>query len=103
MEPSIPQIALLTIAIAAVFPQLAMPQSAVDPAALLDRARAKITVTTQRLLKCTCLETIERVYYVTPAPKVNSKLMTDVPTSSCDGKQFGANGPLSLDAKDRLR
>ena len=34
-----------------------------DSSALLDRARQKIASTTRRLLKCTCLETIERSYY----------------------------------------
>ncbi len=71
MEPSIPRIALLAATIAAVFAPPATPQSPNDSAALLDRAREKIARTTQRLLKCTCLETIERTYYVPPAKKVN--------------------------------
>jgi hypothetical protein len=29
--------------------------------------------------------------------------MTEAPVNSCDAKEFGASGPLSLDAKDRLR
>jgi len=73
-----------------------------DSSALLDRARKKIASTTQRLLKCTCLETIERSYYA-PSEKVNANVMTAVPTNSCDAKEFGGNGPLSLEAKDRLR
>ncbi len=101
MEPSLSRIALL--ALAAVLAPPANPQSPVDPAALLDRAREKIARTTQRLLKCTCLETIERTYYVPPAKKVNANVMTESPETSCDGKEFGKNGHLSLDAKDRLR
>jgi hypothetical protein len=101
MEPSRPRIALL--ALAAIFASPAYPQSSEDPTALLDRARQKIAATTQRLLKCTCLETIERTYYAAPAPKMNPRIMTDASANSCDGKAFGANGPLSLEAKDRLR
>lgn len=71
-----------------------------DPSALLDRARKKIASTTRRLLKCTCLETIERSYYE-PSEKVNAKVMTEAPT--CNAKEFEGNGPLSLETKDRLR
>jgi hypothetical protein len=73
-----------------------------DSSALLDRARKKIASTTQRLLKCTCLETIERSYYE-PSEKVNAHVMTEDPTNSCDAKEFGGNGSLSLEVKDRLR
>ena len=69
MEPSIPRIALLASAIAAVFAPPASSQSPDASATLLDQAREKIARTTQRLLKCTCLETIERTYYVPPAKK----------------------------------
>lgn len=100
MEPSIPRAALL---IAAVFAPVAHSQSPGDSAALLDRAREKIVRTTRRLPKFTCRETIERTYYVLPPPKVNPRIMTEAPTNSCDAKEFGASGPLSLDAKDRLR
>src|ERR1700692_950972 len=100
MEPPIPRIALL---IAAVFGPAAHSQSPDDSAALLVQAREKIAATTQRLLKFTCIETIERTYYVAPPQKINPKIMTDAPANSCDGKEFGTNGPLSLDAKDRLR
>ncbi len=103
MEPSIPRIALLAAAITVVFVPSATPQPPNDSAALLDRAREKIARTTQRLLKCTCLETIERTYYVPPAKKVSANVMTESPAISCDGKEFGKSGPLSLDAKDRLR
>jgi len=73
-----------------------------ESSALLDRARQKIASTTRRLLKCTCLETIERSYYE-PSEKVNAKVMTEAPPNSCNAKEFGGNGPLSLEAKDRLR
>lgn len=73
-----------------------------DSSALLERARQKIASTTRRLLKCTCLETVERSYYA-PSEKVNAKVMTEAPADSCDAKEFGGNGPLSLDVKDRLR
>src|SRR5512141_1647740 len=101
MEPSIPRTAVLVAAMAAVFGPAAHSQSPDDSTTLLDRAREKIARTTQRLLKCTCLETIERTYYVPPAKKVNANVMTEA--TSCDGKEFEKNGPLSLDAKDRLR
>jgi len=103
MEQSRPRIALLIAAMAALFAPAASSQSPDDPAALLDRAREKIARTTQRLLKCTCLETIERTYYTLPAKKVSANVMTESPETSCDGKEFGKSGPLSLDAKDRLR
>jgi len=103
MEPSRPRVALLIAAVAALFAPPAAPQSPDDSAALLERAREKIARTTQRLLKCTWLETIERTYYTLPAKKVNANVMTEAPANSCDGKEFGKSGSLSLDAKDRLR
>jgi len=103
MEQSKPRIALLVAAMSALLAPAASPQSSDDTAALLDRAREKIARTTQRLLKCTCLETIERTYYVPPAKKISANVMTESPATSCDGKEFGKSGPLSRDAKDRLR
>jgi hypothetical protein len=76
---------------------------AADPTDLLARAREKLTGITRRLLKYTCLETIERTYYVLPAEKVSAKVMTEVPANSCDRREFDKNGHLSLAAKDRLR
>jgi len=73
-----------------------------ESADLLDRARQKIASTTRRLLKCTCLETIERSYYE-PSEKINAKVMTEAPANSCDAKEFGGNRPLTLELKDRLR
>ena len=100
MEPSISRIAFVLAAISA---PAVYSQSPDDPAALLDRAREKIVRTTRRLPKFTCRETIERTYYVVPPPKMNPRIMTEAPTNSCNAKEFGASGPLSLDAKDRLR
>ena len=101
MEPLRSRIALL--ALVAVLAPSAHTQSPDDSAALLDRAREKIIRTTRRLPKFTCRETIERTYYVVPPPKINPRIMTEAPTDSCNAKEFGASGPLSLDAKDRLR
>jgi hypothetical protein len=78
-------------------------RAADDSSALLARAREKIVNATHRLLKCTCLETIDRTYYVAPIEKLSRHIMTEAPASSCDAKEFGKNGPLSLDARDRLR
>ncbi len=101
MEPSRSRFALL--ALAAVLAPPAHSQSTDDSAALLDRAREKIVRTTRRLPKFTCRETIERTYYILPPQKMSPRIMTEAPTNSCAAKEFGASGPLSLDAKDRLR
>jgi hypothetical protein len=78
-------------------------QSTDESSALLARAREKIVNATHRLLKCTCLQTIDRTYYVAPVEKLSRHIMTEAPAISCDTKEFGKNGQLSLDAKDRLR
>jgi hypothetical protein len=103
MEQSRPRSALLIAALVAVFGPVVYSQSSEDSAALLDRAREKIVRTTRRLPKFTCRETIERTYYVVPPPKIDPRIMPEAPTNSCGAKEFGASGPLSLDAKDRLR
>ena len=72
-----------------------------DPNAVLARARVKVAGITGRLLKYTCLETIERMYYAMPVEKTSHKLMTVAP--SCENKQLGKNGRLWITAKDRLR
>jgi hypothetical protein len=82
---------------------LGVAQSANEASALLTRAQDKISRTTHRLLKCTCLETIERTYYVAPAEKIGKHVMTEAPAGSCDGREFSGNENLSLDARDRLR
>ena len=80
-------------------------ESTGDSSALLARAREKIARTTHQLLKCTCLETIERTYYAAPVEKsiLGPRIITEAPANSCGGREFGKNGSLSLDARDRLR
>jgi len=72
-----------------------------DPVDLLARARVKLAAIARKLPKYTCLETIERAYYTTPAAKLSSSLMTE--PASCEKKEIGKNGSLSLVAEDRLR
>jgi hypothetical protein len=81
----------------------AQTQSTNNPSDVLMRAREKISHTTQQLLNCTCLETIERNYYVPPVEKVAGKVMTEAPAKTCEGKEFRGNERLSLEATDRLR
>ncbi len=72
-----------------------------DASALLTRAREKALDSIRSLPKYTCLETIERKYYVLPPEKHSPHMMTeDPPASACSG-----NGTrhLSLAAMDRLR
>jgi hypothetical protein len=78
-------------------------ESTGDSSTLLARAREKIARTTHRLLKCTCLETIDRTYYAAPIEKLSARIMTEAPANSCVGRDFGKEGRLSLDASDRLR
>jgi hypothetical protein len=78
-------------------------ESSDDSSDLLIRVRKKISRTTRQLLKCTCLENIERNYYVPRVEKTGRNLMTEAPPTSCEGKQFDNNARLSLDATDRLR
>ena len=72
-----------------------------DASALLALAREKVLNSIRRLPKYTCLETIDRAYYVRPPKKHSPHMMTeDRPAIACIGN--GA-GHLFLDAKDRLR
>ena len=71
-----------------------------DGADLLERAREKVLVTTHRLPKYTCLETINRTYYVLPPEKHSRNMMTEAPADACIANR---SGQLSLSAKDRLR
>jgi hypothetical protein len=72
-----------------------------DASALLTRAREKVLDSIRSLPKYTCLETIDRTYYVLPPEKHSPHMMTeDHPVSACSGN--GARH-LSLDANDRLR
>src|ERR1700693_1965834 len=77
--------------------------SAQDPSsALLERARDKILNSIRHLANYTCLETIDRTYYVPQAAKVSRHVMTEVPSavSACSGS--GTAKP-PRDASDRLR
>jgi hypothetical protein len=72
-----------------------------DSFALLARARDKILNSIDRLPKYTCLETIDRTYYVTPPAKRSKGAMTEAPSaSSCAATN---SSRLSLDANDRVR
>jgi len=71
--------------------------STADPAAMLARARVKVAAITHRLQKYTCLETIERAYFTAPAEKANPNPAPEA--NSCDQKEFGKNGHLSLAAR----
>jgi hypothetical protein len=79
------------------------PEPSVDPSSLLARALEKLAGTTRRLLKYTCLETVERAYYSDPRAKSSANPLSESPASSCDKRQFGRGGNLFLDAEDRLR
>ncbi len=69
--------------------------------ALLTRATERILDSTRRLPKYTCLETVDRTYYVPPREKHSPHMMTEYrPATACIGNR---NGHLSLKAKDRLR
>src|ERR1700691_1992769 len=72
-----------------------------DPAEALARARVKLAAIARNLPKYTCRETIERAYLAAPAGKPSASLLTE--PASCENKEIGKNGPLSLVAEDRLR
>jgi hypothetical protein len=75
---------------------------AADSAAALERALKKLSGTQNRLVRYTCLETVERSHYAVPATRTGTNVMSEAP-SSCNGRQFGAGGPLHLILEDRLR
>jgi hypothetical protein len=75
--------------------------TSVDPVEVLARARVKLAAIARNLPKYTCLETIERTYYAARAEKTSARLLTE--PISCENKEIGKNGPLSLVAEDRLR
>jgi len=72
-----------------------------DSADTLGRARVKLAAIARKLPKYTCLETIERAYFAAPAEKASASVMAH--PASCENKEIGKNGPLSLTAEDRLR
>jgi hypothetical protein len=85
-------------------PPLTMLQtSESESSEVLSRALGKLAGTSQRLLKYACVETVERSYYNEPAPKLGAHPMSEATAESCDGRKFGAEGHLRLDATDRLR
>lgn len=82
-------------------PMLAMKGSSDDASSLLKRAREKVLNSVRRLPKYTCLETIDRTYFVLPQKNHRSYMVTAVqPTTTGTGNRVGH---LALDSKDRLR
>jgi hypothetical protein len=79
------------------------PVATAESSAVLSRALAKLSGTRRLLLKYTCLETIDRSYYAAPVAKIGRDVMTESPPASCNGREFGNNGRLTLTAEDRLR
>lgn len=71
-----------------------------DAFVLLARAREKVLSSTRRMPKYTCLETINREYYIQPVKKHSPRAMTEAPAHLCTANH---SAPLSLDAADRLR
>jgi hypothetical protein len=82
----------------AVLPPVGIPAD--DGADLLSRASEKVLRSTHRLPKYTCLETINRTFYVPPPEELRPHAMTEAPTDACIANRAGHG---SLDAKDRLR
>jgi hypothetical protein len=77
---------------------------AAEWSAILSRALAKLAGASKRLLKYSCLETIERTYYTErPARKLGARAMSEAPAESCDEKDFSEDGHLTPDVEDRLR
>jgi hypothetical protein len=75
---------------------------ATDSAAVLERGLTNLSGTHNRLVRYTCLETVERSHYAVPATRTGMNVMTEAPPS-CSGRQFGSAGPLHLMFEDRLR
>jgi hypothetical protein len=71
-----------------------------DGADLLEQAREKVLSATRRLPKYTCLETINRAYYVVPPRELRRRAMTETPADACIADR---PGHFSLEARDRLR
>jgi hypothetical protein len=87
----------------AIVPSALTPVPTVESSALLARALEKLFGTNLRLLKYTCLETIERFYYSVPAQKMGTDVMTEPPQSACKQRESGKERRLILNAQDRLR
>src|SRR5580700_3794463 len=71
-----------------------------DGADLLSRASEKVLRSIRRLPKYTCLETIDRTFYVPSPEELRPHAMTEAPADAC---LVNRAGHPSLDAKDRLR
>ena len=78
-----------------------LPFRAGSATALLMQARNKVLDSVRRLPKYTCLETINRRYYIVN-PRLDRRAMTVAQASSCSGDDTNYRY-LSLDAQDRLR
>jgi hypothetical protein len=82
----------------------ALSATAAEWSETLSRALAKLAGTSQRLLKYSCIETIERAYYTEPAvKKLGPHALSEASVESCDGKEFSKDGHLNLETEDRLR
>ncbi|HML17804.1 MAG TPA: hypothetical protein VK419_12290 [Bryobacteraceae bacterium] len=68
---------------------------------LLERTRARIARMTRGLTKYTCLESVDRAYYVPPAQKIGRD--TTEPPATCNGIRPGNTTGLMHAADDRLR
>ena len=82
------------------FPSSAAIEAGGDASTLLTRARAQILDSIRRMPKYTCLQTIDRKYYV---PSVKERVLRgtyESPRQACVGNR---SDPMSLDATDRLR
>jgi hypothetical protein len=86
-----------------VAPAEAPPVAAAEPSGLLSRALAKLAGTRPRLLRYTCIETIQRTYYSETSKKPGADAMTEVPPDSCGGRGFSKDGHLTPVMEDRLR
>jgi hypothetical protein len=78
-----------------------------DESALLARAREKVRASIRALPRYTCLEAIDRKYYVPPAGKHKPHMMTEIrPAIACSGNRasfLSRASLLPLDAEDRVR
>src|SRR4249919_72816 len=74
-----------------------------DPTQLLMQAREKLLNAVRRLPKYTCLETIDRSYYVAPPEKPRTRLQLRTPLDSCSIEFQMGEGNFVPDWKDRVR
>jgi hypothetical protein len=74
-----------------------------DPTQLMLQAREKLLNAVRRLPKYTCLETIDRSYYVAPREKPRTRLQSRTPLDSCSLEFQIGEGNFVPEWKDRLR